>query len=67
VNPRERVLTTLRHEEPDRVPIDLGAMLSTGIMGIAYNKLEAYLGIKGDRTRMYETVKRYGRYPIRGG
>lgn len=54
MNPRERVLTTLRHEEPDRAPIDLGAMLSTGIMGIAYNKLKAYLGIKGGRTRMYD-------------
>jgi len=33
---RERVLTALRHEEPDRVPIDLGGMLSTGIMAMAY-------------------------------
>jgi len=51
---RERVLTALRHEEPDRVPIDLGGMLSTGIMAMAYNKLKAYLGIKGGRTRIYD-------------
>jgi len=51
---RERVLTTLRHEEPDRVPVDLGAMLSTGIMGMAYNQLKAYLGMNGGRTRMYD-------------
>jgi len=31
---RERVLTALEHKEADRVPVDLGAMLSTGIMGI---------------------------------
>ena len=42
------------HEEPDRVPVDLGGMFSTGIMGMAYNKLKAYLGIKGGRTRMYD-------------
>lgn len=54
MNSRERILKTLRHEEPDRVPVDLGAMMSTGIMGIAYNKLKKYLGIKGGRTRMYD-------------
>jgi len=51
---RERVLKTLRHEEPDRIPVDLGAMMSTGIMGIAYNKLKKYLGIKRGRTRIYD-------------
>ncbi len=51
---RERVVLALQHQEPDRVPIDLGAMFSTGIMGIAYNKLKAYLGIRGGRTRMYD-------------
>jgi len=51
---RERVITALEHEEPDRVPVDLGSMLSTGIMGMAYSKLKAYLGISGGRTRMYD-------------
>jgi len=51
---RERVIVSLEHREPDRVPIDLGAMLSTGIMGIAYNRLKAYLGISSGRTRMYD-------------
>jgi uroporphyrinogen decarboxylase len=51
---RERVIAALEHKEPDRVPVDLGSMLSTGIMGMAYNKLKAYLGISGGRTRMYD-------------
>ncbi len=54
MNSRERVVMALDHKEPDRVPIDLGAMMSTGITGIAYNKLKAYLGIRGGRTRMYD-------------
>jgi len=54
MNRRERVLKALRHEEPDRVPVDLGAMMSTGITGIAYNKLKEHLGIQGGRTRMYD-------------
>jgi uroporphyrinogen decarboxylase len=47
MNSRERVLTTLQHKEPDRVPIDLGGMRSTGITAIAYNRLLDHLGIDG--------------------
>lgn len=54
MNSRERVVAALEHREADRVPLDLGAMLSTGITGIAYNKLKAYLGIHNGRTRMYD-------------
>ncbi|MGA9363563.1 MAG: uroporphyrinogen decarboxylase family protein [Bacteroidota bacterium] len=51
---RERVLTTLQHKEPDRVPIDFGGMRSTGIMAIAYNRLKKHLGLKGGETRVYD-------------
>jgi len=54
MNSRERVLTALRHEEPDRVPIDLDGMASTGIMAVAYNRLKAYLGMVGGETRVYD-------------
>lgn len=54
MNPRERVLTTLAHKEPDKVPIDLGGTLATGVMGMAYNQLKAYLGIRAGRTRIYD-------------
>ena len=47
MNSRERILKTLQHQEPDRVPIDLGGMRSTGITAIAYNRLLRYLGIEG--------------------
>ena len=47
MNSRERVLTALQHQEPDRVPIDLGGMRSTGITAIAYNRLLDHLGIEG--------------------
>ncbi len=54
---RERILTTLAHKEPDRVPIDFGGMRSTGIMAIAYNKLKAHLGITEGETRVYDTMQ----------
>lgn len=51
---RERVLRTIRHEEPDRIPIDLGGMASTGIMAIAYAQLKEHLGISGGDIRVYD-------------
>ena len=42
---RERVLASLRHEEPDRVPIDLGGG-TTGIEVGAYDRLKVALGFQ---------------------
>ncbi|MCP4456123.1 MAG: hypothetical protein GY809_32095 [Planctomycetes bacterium] len=48
---RERVLATLNHEQPDRVPIDLGGN-QTGIHRDAYSVLLTHLGIQDDITIM---------------
>ncbi|MHC4505219.1 MAG: uroporphyrinogen decarboxylase family protein [Planctomycetota bacterium] len=48
---RERVLKALNHEEPDRVPIDLGGN-QTGIHRVAYEALLAHLGIRDEITIM---------------
>ena len=42
---RERVITALNHEEPDRVPLDIGGGCSTSISVEAYDALKRYLGI----------------------
>ncbi|MBW1983799.1 MAG: methyltransferase [Deltaproteobacteria bacterium] len=42
---RERVYAALRHEEPDRVPIDFGGNYNTKVNVIAYNRLKKMLGI----------------------
>jgi uroporphyrinogen decarboxylase len=57
MTPRERILTAIDHKEPDRLPIDLGAMRSTGIQAIAYNRLKAHLGLEGGHTRVYDLVQ----------
>ena len=54
---RERVRAALRHEETDRVPIDLGATPSSGISAIAYRRLKEHLGIPGGNTRIYDVVQ----------
>lgn len=47
MNSRERVLTALAHQEPDRVPVTLGGAASS-FTDAAYFQLKDYLGIKGD-------------------
>lgn len=46
---RERVRRTLRHEEPDRIPLTLGADAATTLTVGAYENLKSYLGISGEK------------------
>jgi len=54
---RERVLCAISHREPDKVPVDLGAMRSTGITAVAYGNLKRYLGISAGSTDVYDVVQ----------
>jgi uroporphyrinogen decarboxylase len=45
MNSRERLRTALNHQEPDRIPFDLGSTQVTGIHVIAYRRLREYLGL----------------------
>ena len=42
---RQRVLAALNHREPDRVPLDIGGSLATGINVGAYRALKEFLGL----------------------
>ena len=57
MNSRSRILTTLGHQEPDRIPIDLGGMGSTGITAIAYNSLKSFLEIEEEETRIFDITQ----------
>jgi len=59
MTPRERVLAAIRHEIPDRVPIDLGGN-QTGIHKDAYEKLLDHLGID-DRIVIMDAVQQLAR------
>lgn len=48
MNSRERMLKAFKHQEPDRVPFDLGSTLTTGISHIAYRRLLPLLGLDPD-------------------
>jgi len=45
MNSRQRLLTTLNHQQPDRIPLDLGATQVTGIHHVAYQGLRQGLGL----------------------
>jgi uroporphyrinogen decarboxylase len=45
MNHRERALAALNHQEPDRVPIDLGSTRNTGILEAPYRALADALGL----------------------
>ncbi len=51
---RERVLTTLAHEEPDRVPIIIGGTNATGIKMKAYRALCAKIGVLAEGRYIYD-------------
>ncbi|MBM3254201.1 MAG: hypothetical protein FJZ16_08105 [Candidatus Omnitrophica bacterium] len=48
MNSRERVIITLNHKEPDKVPVDLNGTMCTALTRSAYNNLRDYLDLKED-------------------
>ena len=54
---RERVLASLNHKEPDRLPIDLSGHRSSGIAAMAYARLRDYLGLPKKPIRVYDPVQ----------
>jgi len=51
---RERIIQSFRHKEPDRIPFDLGGTESSGITGIAYNKLRNFLNLNLGKTQIFD-------------
>ncbi len=54
---RERILAAINHQQPDRVPVDLGATPSSGISAIAYGNLLKYLGRTELPVQIYDVVQ----------
>lgn len=57
MNSRERILRTLNHEEPDRVPFDMGGTVITGIQAKAYRKLRDYLGLPKKEIKIIDILQ----------
>ena len=52
MTPRERVWAAVNHQEPDRVPLDIGGGSSTGIVVEGYEKLKEHLGVSSETQEM---------------
>lgn len=54
---RQRVLAAMKHQEPDRVPVDFSGHRSSGIAAILYPKLRNYLGLPKQTIRIYDPIQ----------
>lgn len=52
MSPRERVLAAVDRQGPDRVPIDVGGTSFSTVIGQAYERLKAGLGVGGETAYM---------------
>ena len=63
MNSRERLLTTLNHSEPDRVPFDLGGTETSGISVVALRNWMALNGLPVDEVEVASLATQTGRVP----
>ena len=54
---RERVRLALNHQEPDRIPIDLGATIVSSITKSSYIPLKHHLGLSLEEIKMLDYVQ----------
>jgi uroporphyrinogen decarboxylase len=54
---RQRVMQALNHQEPDRVPIDLGGTIVTSITRSSYTSLKEHLGLPLEEIQMLDFVQ----------
>jgi uroporphyrinogen decarboxylase len=52
MTPRQRVLAAIELCEPDRVPVDVGGTSFSTVIGWAYERLKAYLGVQTETRYM---------------
>ncbi|MCL7452962.1 MAG: methyltransferase [Anaerolineae bacterium] len=57
MNHRERVLAALRHQEPDRVPVDFGGTVDSTISAFSYQALREQLGLPPTVTRVQDVYQ----------
>ncbi|MFZ5435591.1 MAG: hypothetical protein ACOZCF_04600 [Bacillota bacterium] len=60
MNSRERVLKAINFEEPDRIPLDLGGTISSGIMAGALVRLREALGLADTSVKVRDLFQMLG-------
>ncbi len=57
---KERVITSLNHQQPDRIPLDMGSTGVTGIHVRAVEKLRNYFGLEKKPVKVIEPYQMLG-------
>lgn len=57
MNSRQRILCSLDHHQPDRVPIDLGGHHSSSFSVQAYRDFRNYLGLKPSKLYIHDFIQ----------
>ncbi len=57
---RERIIASIEHREPDRVPVDLGGSIMTGIAAKALSDFLQYKPLQNRRVKVYEIYQMLG-------
>lgn len=60
MNSRERVQKALNHQQPDKVPVDLGATPVTGISAAALDRLRKALALENKTVKVHEPFQLLG-------
>jgi uroporphyrinogen-III decarboxylase len=60
MNSRQRVITSLNHQPPDRIPIDMGSTGVTGIHVLAVERLRNHFGLEKKPVRVIEPYQMLG-------
>ena len=57
---RSRVIQALNHQQPDRVPLDMGSTNVTGIAAASLHRLRGLLGLEERKVRVHEPYQMLG-------
>jgi len=57
---RERILKSVNHQSPDRIPLDLGSTAVTGIHVLVVEKLRDYFNLEKRPVKVYEPYQMLG-------
>ena len=63
MTPRERLIATLEHRLPDRVPLDIGGTESSGLTAIAYNRLRSLLKLPPSPPQIFDVYQQVAKIP----
>ena len=54
---RERLIASINHREPDKIPLDIGSIIVAGIQAVIYKKLKDVLEVRSGDIYVYDVIQ----------